>query len=308
MMLARRDRGAIMTVLGKILVFLVFIAALAMGGLMAYSYKFAPQWKDAVKERDDKLEVFKAMARQEAESRRKLIEDNEKLKRLLDGKSLEGNAKFIEVEQESKQSKSQLVAAMAQRDEAVLQATRSADESKRLDKELKFTMGVVQEREKSILKLQDEIAKAINDKQAAENIAQTATARLQSLYEQLKAKETIIAELTKKNQPVTPGSSPGGGGPKDASYSNPPAVMVKGQIEKVDTTDKTLVKITIGSDSGLKKDHTLEVYRLAPKAEYLGRLLIVDADFRYAFGKLLRQPGVAPPTLQPGDEVATKLR
>ncbi|HYV34658.1 MAG TPA: hypothetical protein VE988_03075 [Gemmataceae bacterium] len=297
-----------MTVLGKILVFLVFIAALAMGGLMAYTYKFAPNWKEEAQARDEKLKVFQAMAKQEAESRRKLIEDNERMKRLLDGKSLEGNARVAELEQEIKQAKAQLATAMAQREEAVLQASRSLEESKRLDKELKFTDSVVKEREKSVLKLQDEIAKAINDKQAAENIAQTTVNRNQNLMSELRAKDTMIADLMKKNQPANAGGSAVGGGPKDANYSNPPPVMVKGQIEKVDGTDKTLVKITIGSDSGLKKGHTLEVYRLAPKAEYLGRLIIEDADFRYAIGKLLRQPGVAPPTLQPGDEVATKLR
>jgi len=70
-----------------------------------------------------------------------------------------------------------------------------------------------------------------------------------------------------------------------------------------------LVKISVGSDAGIRKDQTLEVFRMTPKAEYLGRLLIVDADFRYAIGRLMPQPGVqGAVTLLPGDEVAGKLR
>jgi len=84
---------------------------------------------------------------------------------------------------------------------------------------------------------------------------------------------------------------------------------VKGVIEEVDKADKKLVKISIGSDAGVRKDHTLEVFRTSPKAEYLGRILIVDADFRFAIGRLMPQPGVTGAvTLMPGDEVAGKLR
>jgi hypothetical protein len=295
-----------MTTLGKILVFLVFVAAVAMGGLMAYTYKFAPNWKEAVEDRDQKINVYKAMADQEAESRRKLIEENEKMKRHLDSKSVESNSFIEQYKLEVKQAKSQADTAKDQKDKANMLAAQAVEESKRLQKEVEFMKTVVEAREKSIVKLQEDITRANNEKQAAENIAQTLTNRNVSLLDQIKAKDVMIAELSKKGQAST--AIGGAGTPKDASYQNQPPVMMKGQIEKVDDTDKTLVKINIGTDSGLRKDHTLEVYRLAPKAEYLGRLLIVDADVRHAIGKLLRQPGIAPPTLQPGDEVATKLR
>src|SRR5262249_32169389 len=56
---------------------------------------------------------------------------------------------------------------------------------------------------------------------------------------------------------------------------NPPAVYVKGTIERVDARDG-LLEVSIGGDNGLKKDHTLEVFRLSPKAEYLGTLRLVE--------------------------------
>lgn len=292
-----------MTTLGKILVFLVFIAALAVGGLMVFVAKTTPNWADAVKERDEKLTVFREMLKQENESRQKLLRENEKMKQLLDAKIKESSDQVVQLELDKKKLAEQVTAAHEQQEKEQTTAAKAGLEAKQLQKELEFSQTVVRGREKTITDLQEEIGKARNAEQAAKNEAVTAAARLQSLFEQLKEKERVIADLTKKSQP---GGVPANG-PKDATYSNPPPVYVKGRIESV-SDDKTLVKITIGSDSGLRKDQTLEVYRLSPKAEYLGRLLIVDADLHHAVARLLRQPGVQAAALQPGDEVASKLR
>src|SRR4051812_15467052 len=89
--LARLDGGAIMTTLGKILIFCVFVAALAMGGLMVYVSKATPGWKEIVQDRDDKIKVFEQILKQEVESRKKLIIENERMKQLLDNKSIESS-------------------------------------------------------------------------------------------------------------------------------------------------------------------------------------------------------------------------
>ena len=78
-----------MTTLGKILVFLVFLGALAMGGLMIYVAKATPNWKAAVEERDKYIEVLRQNVKAESDSRVKVVNDFEKMKQLLDASLIE---------------------------------------------------------------------------------------------------------------------------------------------------------------------------------------------------------------------------
>src|SRR5439155_27242967 len=99
-----------------------------------------------------------------------------------------------------------------------------------------------------------------------------------------------------------------GASPRHPGFVNPPPAYVKGRIEQVDDADKSLVKISIGSDSGIRKDQTLEVFRVSPSPKYLGRLVIVNAGVHDAVGRLVRQPGMPAEAVQAGDQVASTLR
>src|SRR5262249_11624992 len=91
----------------------------------------------------------------------------------------------------------------------------------------------------------------------------------------------------------------GGGAAK-----NPPPENVEGEVKEVDAKSG-LVTISIGSDAGLQKGHTLEVFRLKPAPKYLGTLRIVDVRPKDAVGKPdSRSQGA----IQTGDKVASKLQ
>lgn len=84
---------------------------------------------------------------------------------------------------------------------------------------------------------------------------------------------------------------------------NPPAEPVEGLVTKVDAKSG-LLTLSIGSDAGLEKGHTLEVYRLKPAAKYLGTVRILSVMPHEA----VAQPGsrMADP-VQIGDRVAGKV-
>jgi hypothetical protein len=84
---------------------------------------------------------------------------------------------------------------------------------------------------------------------------------------------------------------------------NPPAENVEGVITKVDSATG-LVVISVGSDAGLQKGHTLEVFRLKPKPKYVGTLRLVEAKPTESVGKMEGKP-LEP--VQVGDQVASKL-
>jgi hypothetical protein len=83
---------------------------------------------------------------------------------------------------------------------------------------------------------------------------------------------------------------------------NPPADNVEGTVTKVDA--KTgLITVNVGSDDGLQKGNTLEVFRLSP-AKYLGTVRVIQVTPHEATAQPAAQMQV--PTQQ-GDKVASKL-
>jgi beta-lactamase regulating signal transducer with metallopeptidase domain len=112
--------------------------------------------------------------------------------------------------------------------------------------------------------------------------------------------------------PNRPGFPPGPGGPNPGAVNvpaggapaNPPPGQLQGRVLKV---EEKLVRVSLGRDAGLKINHTLEVYRLHPEPQYLGRLRIEDVTQGEAVGLLL--PSAAPVRpVQEGDQVASTLR
>jgi RNA polymerase sigma factor (sigma-70 family) len=82
---------------------------------------------------------------------------------------------------------------------------------------------------------------------------------------------------------------------------DPLAAEVQGQIKKTD--DSGLVIINIGSDAGLAKGDTLEVYRSKP-AKYLGKVRVIDVKPNEAVAQpvsKLRE------SVEVGDHVASKI-
>jgi hypothetical protein len=85
---------------------------------------------------------------------------------------------------------------------------------------------------------------------------------------------------------------------------NPPKKEVEGLIKTVEEK-AGLVTIDVGSDAGLAKGHTLEVFRLKPQPKYLGTLRIVDVTKKTAVGQSV---GRLSEPLKVGDRVASGLK
>jgi hypothetical protein len=97
----------------------------------------------------------------------------------------------------------------------------------------------------------------------------------------------------------------GSGGRTLASGSNPPPDNVEGLVRTADPGG--LLKLNIGSDSGLAKGHTLELYRISPipsQSKYLGRVRILDVTPHEAVAQPLGRLSDKP---QAGDKVATRI-
>jgi hypothetical protein len=69
-----------------------------------------------------------------------------------------------------------------------------------------------------------------------------------------------------------------------ASGRNPPPEAVEGLIQRV---DGNLVTLSIGSDAGLQKGHTLYVFGLAGNTGYRGQVKLVDVTPKVAVGEVM---------------------
>jgi len=288
-----------MNIVGKILVVLNLVFALVVAGFLTIDYATRTNWKKAYDELKREMQVasvntstyqqtFGGMNNKvkkletELEVERQKHSDDISLK---DVALLEANNRIME--EMDKAKKADLAAKKAQAAEA------------RLLEEVKGQMTAVGIREKTILKIEDENRNLRASAIANENLSKALQVRNEHLLEQVMQARRDLARLESGNK---------GGNTEvstDPSRPNPPKVFVKGQVNEVGKDG--LVEISIGSDQGLKKYNTLEVYRLSPKAEYLGTVRIVEVYNHRAVGRLVRSSFTTRSPVRQGDRVASTL-
>src|SRR5262249_46738271 len=144
----------------------------------------------------------------------------------------------------------------------------------------------------------DDAAKLVNEsrklKVEAEIKAKALAERNEQLAQALEEREKEIVRLK---------AAPAGGAAVAANVPNPPSGNVEGLI-KSSAPGSGLVTITIGSDAGIAKGHTLQVFRLKPTGKYVGEIQIRDVRAHEAVGKFMGKP-LTP--VQVGDTVASKI-
>jgi hypothetical protein len=81
-----------------------------------------------------------------------------------------------------------------------------------------------------------------------------------------------------------------------------PPGKVEGRVTRTDPSG--LVTLSVGSDAGLARGHTLEVFRLGPTPSYVGRIEIVSVTPRQAVGRVVSK--LLKP-IQVGDTAASDI-
>jgi hypothetical protein len=118
----------------------------------------------------------------------------------------------------------------------------------------------------------------------------------QALDEFERAWQKLKQQLLKKPQ-ATPTADPKRG------EKPPEKDGVQGVVAEVSA--EGLVMISLGSDDGIQRGQTLEVYRLEPNPEYVGAIRIIELQPRRAVGRPVN-PGSAK-QIKPNDKVASKI-
>jgi hypothetical protein len=289
-----------MNTIGKILVILNLVFALLVGGFLVIDFATRSNWKVAYEKLKSEMEIAQLNYKVSGDTIRGAITvgktdraENDTLKQKLVDQEVVAKAReaslLVQVQEAVDKTK-----------DADLNAQKAIAEKDRLKEEVKGLNLTVQGRDGTILTLQNDNKRIRTEAVAQENIAKAMQSRNENLLARLQELERKIIQ----NELGTAGPLA-----KDPSAPNPPPAYIKGKIDKINPDDRRLVQISIGTDQGLNLNHTLEVYRLSPKAEYLGMIRIVDAKEHTAVGQLVRTgiSGNRAP-LQVGDTVASSLK
>ena len=291
-----------MNVVGKILVVLILVFALVTGGFLLVDYNTRTNWKKAYDELKREMQVTGVNSQTMSDQYVGRVKEIKNLQTALDKAQQDRNEDKIRFEVALADKTMEIKELDGKANNAVLAAKTAQAGVARLMEENKGLAASIATRDKTIIRIEEDNRNLRAKSIADENLSKAFQVRNESLLEKVRELETKLAKLE---------SGKSGGGLADVTTDpnrlNPPSVYVKGQIEKVDGKDGTLVEISIGSDQGLKKYNTLEVFRLSPKAEYLGTLRVVEVYNQKAVGRLIRNTFTTRGPVRTGDQVASSL-
>jgi hypothetical protein len=290
-----------MTTLGKILVFAVLVFSLIAAALIVMDYIPRTNWYlEAVRRgelADLRLEQ-KNIA--EAEKKATIDESNER-NRISDDKIKELSQTVAQRVKEVEDLRAQLQDQIAQAKKHQAAAEASALAVNRLREENAGLQTQLNQRLEANIALQTEVKNYRDEAVKAQIAYNSARDRNEQLVEQI---EDLAKELVRQQNKAFPATASTINGTPAANRPNPPPEEVRGLVKATDP-DHGLVTITLGSDAGINRQNTLEVYRLKPPT-YLGRIEIIDVRHNEAVGRLINGSNRAN-RIQVGDEVASNI-
>jgi hypothetical protein len=284
-----------MTVLGKILVFLHLILSLVAAFLFAMAFAAHANYKKAYDDLNKEYTAASASAnafRDEANEARRVSQDAV----LEKDKVVKSRDAEIKVQKDA--------ADQYQRDLLAAKQT-IADNARIIDSKTTQLQLVNQDNKKleaAIIAKDSEIKGLLATANDLKKLKVEADIERDAYKEMSVKLEKQVGELTKVVETVkkTGGVVPAVG---ISAAESPPPEDLKGVVKR-DADQAGLVLVSVGSDAGLLKGHTLEVYRLSPQVKYLGKIKIIEVRPYEAVGQIVGKPSGA---MLKGDTVATKV-
>jgi hypothetical protein len=279
-----------MTIMGKILVFVILVLAFIQAGLHVMFHVTQTNWEKAYTQLNKQYQVSEAEA--------KTLADDVTAVKDADAKELARIQNEVKIAQENEKKSKDQVADLQKKNTELRQnqekegsiLASSQIGSERRQDEVKAMEETLKKRDDAIRDLVDKSNQLRDRAVAAEIESKSLKDRNQGLVDKLQ-------EMTKEMVKVKAGGTASTG----MTAKNPPPENVEGIVTKTDRSG--LLTLSIGSDDGLTKGHTLEVFRLSP-AKYLGTVRIISVTPHEAVAQPVSRPLG---TIQQGDRVASKI-
>jgi chromosome segregation ATPase len=286
-----------MNTLGKILAVVNLVLSVLVAAFIVNAYVARTNWHAAFEDQRKNAAVLLA-------DRDAYVEETVKLREALATEKVEV-AKSTQEMEAAKADLKKHDADWAQKLDALTRQahqlqggmTSSGVELDHRQKEVNYLKGLLAERDD---KLKNMAVQVENNRQRAVE-SELAAKSEQHRNEMLLTENERLNNLAKSLQHGELAGGPGAD--RNLPHRNPPAEDVHGLIKALDP-QSGLVTLSIGSDVGLSKGNTLEVFRLKPEAAYLGQIEILAVRPDESVGKpIVRTRGA----LQVGDRVASSI-
>jgi hypothetical protein len=310
---AKGDR--IMTVVGKILVFLNLVFSLVVGAFAVMDYTARTHWVDGFNTLKARYEVLQAVSTTNKNEADRLSKEKNDLYEKLNKSGVQG----LEPGNQEEGLTAATRAVALLKDQAKTIATmraenddlrkREADAKGKVAKYLAMETAMtseagVRQGDSAILRQHlkqetdknFELTKNLNTMRDDMIQFQIQASTYKSRNSQLEAQLQDVARELLRNRAA---GGPNGGIARGGA--NPPPEGVEGKVLQADTN---LVRISLGSDAGLSKGNTLEVFRLGQNPKYIGKIQIVEVTPHYAIG---RTSGRMSGPIQVDDRVASRI-
>ncbi len=284
-----------MTVLGKILVGLNFVFSLVAASLFVMSYAARTNWKNSYDKLDSEYKVAAASAEAYAKEAAEARRANEEKVRISQEQLAASTKELTLQKQQLLQCQSNLAATSENLRQAKLAIDSGNAQKKLLSDDSKRQEAAIIAKDAEINKLLAIGNDLKKDKVSADIARDGFKEMAEGLEKRVRELEVVVKKA--KATGVVPASS------TVAASDNPPPEDIEGFVKR-DGDATGLVLISLGSDAGILKGHTLEVFRLSPQAKYLGRIKIIEARPYESVGQIIGKP--AGPILK-DDRVASKL-
>jgi hypothetical protein len=292
-----------MNTMGKILVFFNLIFALIIGGFLAFDFAVRTNYKKALDDANGELSISRQNTTTLQETKREAVAKLQDSLAKVDNLEKELDRQKKKAVKDLEEARKDAQSAKQETDTQNTVAMMHVGELERLRAEAKSLSKVLSERDKTIVDLNNEKSKALDNLQQAINEQQAAIQRSESLLDRNRELEKKLATTQ-----VTGNGAAAPQAGKDMNQPNPPPAYVRGKVEKVSPDDPAVAQIDVGSDAGLAVNQTLDAYRLGAGRGYLGLFRILRVSDHKALGRL-QQPRTGEPRrdLRVGDVVSSSI-
>jgi hypothetical protein len=274
-----------MTLIGKILVFVIFVMSIIFMTFTMLVYSTHRNWSEVAKALDTKVKNAEQLIQEKTNEREQLETRlaHERASRAEALAVLESTKRALQEElQQSKQKYEELFAANQQ------------------------AVNIFEENRKEMSRLKDEVEKIREEIRVTRLDRDTQLAKARDLTEKLNQGEGELRRLKERSDELVSQLSRAQLvlDRNDLSIDAP----IDGMPPKVDgvvtaVRDENQIEVSIGADEGLRRGHTLEVYR--QDGGYLGRVIVIETNPDRAVTRVI--PEFRQGVIRKGDRVATRL-
>jgi len=286
-----------MTILGKILVFVILVISLVNGAMVIFVYVARTNYVTELKKEKDYRQLDKA----NAEAYRQQVEDVR----------AELQSRVDTVTQSIKRLQEDLIAQQTLNIRLRDQLAAEVEKTTRADALARAAAAEVERRQtdmetirKTLKEEMDKNIKLVNDTNAYKSRTTAAEIESNSLGKRNRELVVQLEAMARDNARIRAGMGPTTTVARTGK--NPPTDNIEGKVMETDRGG--LIKVSLGTDAGLARDNTLEVFRLNRNnpslSKYLGTIRIIRISQTEAVGEPMGKP--AGP-IQPGDTVASRI-